>query len=149
MGSAGALCNLQKILRIAALAITGALQTTPNNFVDAQTGILPIELALLKACHSALVRGLTLPSTNPVQQVVERAKLVRPWKHLGPIDKSLKLYAHKDAEIETIYPAIVLKSPSPRQTVIRDKTREDSIKSERVDKADYKISQTALDTMTE
>ena len=138
-GSAGALRNLQKIQRIAALAITGALRTTPNDFVDAHAGILPIELALLKACHSALVRSLTLPSTNPIQQVVERAKLVRPRKHLGPIDKLLKLYGLEDAEIETVYPAIVLKSLSPRRTVIRDKTREDSIKSERVDKADYKI----------
>src|ERR1700678_198148 len=138
-GSAGALRNLQKIQRIAALAITGALRTTPNDFVDAHAGILPIELALLKACHSALVRSLTLPSTNPIQQVIERAKLVRPRKHLGPIDKLLKLYGLKDTEIETVYPAIVLKSLSPRRTVIRDKTREDSIKSERVDKADYKI----------
>jgi hypothetical protein len=76
-------------------------------------GILPIEFALLKACHSALVRNLTLPSTNPVQQVVEKAKLVTPRKHLGPIDTLLKLYALEDAEIETIYPATVLKSLSP------------------------------------
>jgi hypothetical protein len=87
----------------------------------------------------ALVRNLTLPSTNPVQQVVERAKLVRPQKHLGPIDKLLKLYALEDAEIKTIYPAIVLKSLSPQRTIIKDKTREDSIVSERADKADYKI----------
>jgi hypothetical protein len=70
-GSAGVLCNLQKIQRMAALAITGALQTTPNDFVDAHAGILPVELALLKACHSALVQTLTLHSTNPVGRLLK------------------------------------------------------------------------------
>src|ERR1700678_2465745 len=109
-GSAGALRNLQKIQRIAALAITGALRTSPNDYVDAHAGILPIELALLKACHSALVRILTLPSTNPVQQIVKRAKHRQPKKHQGPIDKLLKLCAPEESETETIYPAIALKS---------------------------------------
>ena len=138
-GSAGALRNLQKIQRIAALAITGALRTSPNDYVDAHAGILPIELALLKACHSALVRVLTLPSTNPVQQIVERAKRRQPKKHQGPIDKLLKLCAPEESETETIYPAIALKSLSPRRIIIKDKSREESITSERADKADFKI----------
>src|ERR1700678_574095 len=73
-GSAGALRGLQKIQQIATLAITGTLRTSPNDFVDAHSGILPMELALLKACHRTLVQSLTLPSTNPVHQVVQAAK---------------------------------------------------------------------------
>jgi hypothetical protein len=124
---------------MAALAITGALQMTPSDFVNAHAGILPIELALLKACHSALVRTFTLPSTNSVWQIFKRAKHVQPQKHPGPIDKLLKLYALEDTKIETIYPAIVLKSLSPRRTIIKDKSREESINSEHIDNADYKI----------
>src|SRR5271168_4615466 len=73
-GSAGVLRSLQKVQRIAALAITGTLRTLPNDYVDAHAGILPMELALLKACHSAIIHALTLPSTNPICQVVRKAK---------------------------------------------------------------------------
>lgn len=51
----GALHSLEKAQRIAALAITGTLRTTPNDYIDAHTAIFPIELALLKACHSTII----------------------------------------------------------------------------------------------
>ena len=66
-GSAAALHQLQKVQRIAMLEITGALCTTPNDYVDAHSGVLPMELALLKATHRAAVRLLTLPPTHPLQ----------------------------------------------------------------------------------
>ena len=55
IGSVGALKNLQKIQRIATLAITGTLRSTPNDYVDLHVKILPIELALLKTCHAAII----------------------------------------------------------------------------------------------
>ena len=36
------------------LAITGTLRMTPNDFINVHAGFLPMELALLKACHNAL-----------------------------------------------------------------------------------------------
>ena len=138
-GSAGTLRNLQKVQRIAALAITGLLRTSPNDYVDVHAGILPMELALLKACHSALVRSLTLPSTNPIHQVVQSAKLRQPSKHPGPIDKLLKLFALKDEVLETIHPAVTLEGLGPHHVVQIDKTREVSINSERTDDADFKL----------
>ena len=54
-GSVSALCSLQKAQKIASLAITGTLRTTPNNFIDVHAGIFPMELALLKACHHTLI----------------------------------------------------------------------------------------------
>ena len=53
-GSIKALLNLKKTQRIALLAITGTLQTTPNDFIDIHANILPMDLALLKACHTAM-----------------------------------------------------------------------------------------------
>ena len=64
MGSVGILCGLQKAQRIATLAITGTLRTSPNDFVDMHAGIYPMELTLLKACHSAVAHYLTLPDTH-------------------------------------------------------------------------------------
>ena len=138
-GSAGILRNLTKVQRIAALAITGVLRTSPNDYVDVHAGILPMELALLKACHSALVRSLTLPSTNPIHQVVQAAKHRQPSKFPGPMDNLLKIFALKDARLETIYPAVTLKGLSSQRLVQIDKTREVSILSERADNADFKL----------
>jgi hypothetical protein len=138
-GSAGALRGLQKIQRIATLAITGTLRTSPNDFVDAHSGVLPMELALTKACHSALVRSLTLPSTNPMHQVVQEAKRRQPKKYPGPIDNLLKIFGLQNSEVETIRPAVTLKRLGPQHRIEIYRSREDSINSERLDDADFKI----------
>jgi hypothetical protein len=62
-GSLAALHQLQKAQRIATLAITGALRSksSPNDYIDAHSGLLPIDLALRKAhigkshCNDSLV----------------------------------------------------------------------------------------------
>src|ERR1700678_2742876 len=138
-GSAGTLRNLKKVQRIAALAITGVLRMSPNDYVDLHAGILPMELALRKACHSAIIRALTLPSTNPIYQIVRKAKQSRPSKFPGPIDNLLKIFTLQDVELETIYPVVSLNRLQPQWTIETNKTREESIISERLDNADYKI----------
>ena len=138
-GSAGVLRQLQKSQRLATLAITGTLRTSPNDYVDIHANVYPIELALLKACHSALVRTLTLPNTNPIYQIARRAKRRPPSKFPGPIDILLKLFALRNTIIETIYPAITLQRAPNRITTVIDKSREDSIKSEANDPAEFKI----------
>ena len=138
-GSAGTLRQLQKAQRLATLAITGTLRTSPNDYIDAHARVYPIELALLKACHSALVRTLTLPNTNPIYQVIRRAKRRPPSKFPGPFDILLKLFTLRHTNIETIYPAITLQRAPTRITTIIDKSRDDSIKSEAKDLAEYKV----------
>ena len=65
IGSVNALRRLQKTQRKVTLAITGSLKTSPTDLLDIHAGLLPTELALLKACHNATVRLLTLPDTHP------------------------------------------------------------------------------------
>lgn len=98
-----------------------------------------MELALLKACHSALVLTLTLPNTNPICQVARKAKRRPPSKFPGPIDTLLKLFTLRNTNLETIYPAITLQRTPTRISTVIDKSREDSIKSEGKDLAEYKI----------
>ncbi len=59
-GLVGTLRALQKLQQMATLAITGTLHTTPTDFLDMHASTLLKELALLKACHRALIRMLTL-----------------------------------------------------------------------------------------
>ena len=138
-GSAGALRNLQKAQRMATLAITGTLRTSPNDFVDIHARVLPMELALLKACHNAVVRSLSLPDTNPISQVIRKAKRHPPTKHLGPIDKLLKLFSLRHTKLETVRPAVTLRRRVTQQAIKIHPSREASIAYEHKDVADYKI----------
>ena len=139
-GSVGILRNLQKIQRMATLAITGTLRTSPNDYVDVHARVLPMELALLKACHSATVRSLTLPNTNPIHQIIQKAKRAPPTKYLGPFDHLLKLFSLRNNKLETIQPAVsILERDTMRFTTKIDKSREVSINSESQDDADFKI----------
>lgn len=138
-GSAGALRNLQKAQRIATLAITGTLRTTPNDYVDIHANTYPMDLALLKACFSAMVRYLTLPDTHPLHQIIVNAKCQVPAKHLSPIDKLIKQFSLKRIQTETILPIASLPSRPNTFRLQMDNTREDSINSEATDNADFKV----------
>jgi len=72
-GSVAALRGMQKAHRVATLAITGALRTTPNDILDTHAGLLPIELTLLKITHRAMVRMCTLPNSHPLHRIVKNA----------------------------------------------------------------------------
>lgn len=93
-GSVSALKGMQKAQRVATLAITGALRTTPTDILDSHAGILPLELLLLKSTHRAAIRLCTLPDTHPLHRYVEQAAANPPKTHMSAIDflmKSFKL----------------------------------------------------------
>ena len=138
-GSVGALHNLQKTQRIAALAITSTLRTTPTNFIDTHTGILPIKLALLKACHNTLIRLLTLPDHHALSQIVRMARCSQLNKHLSPINQLIKQFNIGNNTIETIYPTAYLNRINTKYKMVIDSSRKESIKSKANDKANFKI----------
>ena len=139
IGSVGALRNLKKSQRIAALAITGTLRTTPNDFIDIHAGIYPMEIALLRACHNATVRMLTLPKAHPLHQIITKSKRKTPTKHLSPIDSHLKRFDFKNIRTETIHPPASLPRYTLHNPPITEQSREASINYELLDDADYKI----------
>ena len=138
-GSAGVLCQLQKIQRIATLAITGALRTTPNDFADAHAGLLPIELALQKATHRAAIRILTLPSKHPLHSIVQQVKASPPQRHASPIANLLRIFNLSEVIIETIQPNAQYQPPARSFTTTTSGSREESIEFERKDKAEFKV----------
>ena len=82
-GSVGALRNLIKTQRLATTAITGTLRSAPTDLLDAHAGLLPMELALKKACHRAMLRVLTLPESHPLHRIIVKAKRHPPGKAPG------------------------------------------------------------------
>ena len=138
-GSVGILRNLQKTQRIAALEITGTLRTTPNDFIDVHAGIFPIELALLKACHNAITRTLTLPDTHPLHSITTYAKRRPPNKHLSPIDTLIKQFNLRHTTLEMIQPTVCINNNNRNYSTKTESNREDSIHFESLDNADFKI----------
>ena len=137
-GSVGALQNLEKAQRIATTAITGTLRSAPTDLIDAHAGLLPMELALRKACHRAMLRCLTLPVTHSLHQVVRTAKRHPPEKHLGPLDQLLKIFKLRNTKFETIESAPQFLTEAPWVVTSIAKSRDDSILFESNDIADYK-----------
>ena len=138
-GLVSALRNLQKAQRIAALAITGTIKSTPNDYIDIHTAILPMELALLKVCHNALICLLTLQETHPLGEIISRARQNPPTKFLGPIDMLMKSFKLSDIKIETILPNAEIKCITPKFTTIIAPSRRESIKDKKHDKAKFKV----------
>jgi len=138
-GSVSALKALQKVQRLATLAITGALRSTPTDLLDAHAGVLPIELALSKVCFGSTVRLLTLPETHPIWKVVKRARQTQPKKHPGPIDLLLWGYKLEKENVETLTPVRC----NPRRLMLFKVTiprsREESIDCEKNDTSDFRV----------
>ena len=98
-----ALRSLQNIQQVATLAITDVL-TTLTDLPDAHAGLLPMELALSKACHRAAVRLLTLPHTHPLHRITKNARCRPPKRHLGLVDLAIATLNIRNIKIETITP---------------------------------------------
>jgi ribonuclease HI len=138
-GSARALRSLQKIQRIATLAITGTLRSSPTDLVDIHAGILPIELTLLKVCHRAIARMLTLPHSHPLHQIIEHARENPPPKHPSQLDSMLKIFRLHTLRMEVITPYPLLVRSKARFTTTKAVTRKESIAAEIADEADFKV----------
>jgi ribonuclease HI/exonuclease III len=138
-GSVGVLKSLQKLQRIATLAITGAMRTTPTDLLDAHAGALPMELALLKICHKAAVRLLTLPTTHPLHSLVQSAVRSLPAKHPSAIDNLLRIFQLARTKVEPISPINEGLHVAPRFLTEISASREQSIENEKQDGADFKV----------
>jgi len=138
-GLVGTLRSLQKIQHVATLAVTGSLRTTPTDLLDAHAGILPMDLALSKACHRATVRMLTLPATHPLHQMIKQARRTLPRKHLSPIDILLARFKLKEVRMETITPVVDNLYQVLQYKTRISATREGSIEEEALDKSDFKV----------
>lgn len=123
------------------LAIIGALRTTPNDFTDAHAGILPIELALLKATYRAAIRLMTLPRTHPLFPIIAaiKANLPHARKHPSPIENLLRTFKLRRIQVETILPAAQCPRQVPKFPIRVAISREDSIKYEKEDPADFRV----------
>lgn len=114
--------------RIAGIAITGGLRSTPTDVLDLHAGMLPAELLLKKACIQAAIRWATLPEKHPLRPIInERHNDARgETTHVKPIQLLLNLLQIDPHKVEKL--SDKQRKPTdelPFQTIIA-KSREES-----------------------
>lgn len=131
--------QLGKIQRIATLAITGALRTTPTNLLDAHAGVLPIHLMLKKICHRAVTCIATLPQTNPLAKILQQYITKPANRHLTPLQHLLDRTNYDPLKMETITPVIRPPTKKYHYTMYIANNREASMEDERHDTLELSI----------
>lgn len=65
-GSIGIAKRISTVQCMAAIVITGAMQTTTTDILEAHANLLPIQLLLQNTCHWAVIWLATHPDTHPL-----------------------------------------------------------------------------------
>ena len=100
-----AVSKLASTQRAGVLAVTGGLQTTPNDVLDIHAHLLPTHLEIDKICHRAATRIATLPPAHPLYKPVRNRATRRTRRHKSPLHQLMQNYATKPQDVETIKPA--------------------------------------------
>jgi ribonuclease HI len=134
----GVVKKLRTVQRRAALAITGALSTTPTDVLDAYANLLPIEHQISKARFQAGLRLSTRPKSHPLHNAVRDARAYRK-AHPTPIHdlvEDFHLWPHKMEEIEAVRQPATWRSS---MAVIVPSSKEEAARMENLDTAEWKV----------
>jgi len=100
--SAKATKKITSTQRAGALAISGGLQTSPTDALNASTFLLPAQLMIKKWCIRAYVRMATPPTEHPLFKVVNWKRTHMTKRHCGPLNTLANLSSMDTRRIEKI-----------------------------------------------
>ena len=103
-GSKGIAARMTQIQRTAALAITGAMRTSPTDSTEAHANLYPIPILMQHILFRSTLRLASLPTHHPLQATIHRAARRDVKRHRTAIHRLLHGLAVKPAKIETISP---------------------------------------------
>jgi hypothetical protein len=103
-GSTTMLRELEKVQRIASLAINGAMCSTASDTLDAHANLLPMDLLLEKICYRGLIRVCTLPGTHPLHDRIRDYSNNPARAQPMPLQNLIKIFNVVPEFIETITP---------------------------------------------
>ena len=101
-GSKGIAAKMTQIQRTAALAITGAMRTSPTDSIEAHANLLPIPLLLQSLLFRSSLRLASLPSKHPLHALVRRAAKRNVKRHKTALHRLLHGLAVNPDKTETI-----------------------------------------------
>ena len=104
-GSIGATKKITQTQRTAALAITGAMRTSPGDSLEIHANLYPTPLLVQHLLHNALIRMSTLPTHHLLNPIVTRIATQGPVRHHRTAIHNLIWHFMVDPRtIETIHP---------------------------------------------
>ena len=101
-GTAKVLRKLASIQRTRALAITGALWTSPTDMLNACTFLPPISYMLEKWCQRAAIHLATIPPKHPLYAPVKASSKCYVKKHRSLLHTIFKGFKHDVRKVEKI-----------------------------------------------
>ncbi|KAG1879044.1 hypothetical protein F4604DRAFT_1507954, partial [Suillus subluteus] len=103
--------QMARVQRMAALSITGAMRSTPNDLLLAHADLPPLQQMLCNICHNSTLQMATLHSSHPLQKGISSAfnfhancNFERLKRHSSPIHNLFKEFKINPAMMETIEP---------------------------------------------
>ncbi|KAL7280271.1 hypothetical protein ACG7TL_005184 [Trametes sanguinea] len=93
-GSVGIAKRIGRVQRLAALMITGAFRSTSTVVLDYHAGLLPVELRLNLAVHSAAARLASLPDDHLLRPAIQRCSSRYPRFHRSPLHELFHAFPH-------------------------------------------------------
>ena len=128
-----------KLQRMATLGIIGGMKSTPMDLLDAHSGLLPMELTLLRICHRATVHLCSLPPSHPLFPLVREAHASTNDKHSDPIRNLLRIFDLNPQKFENLALDTTPQAFYAHVTPLIPKEQKDAIALEASDGADYRI----------
>nr|GAT48527.1 RNA-directed DNA polymerase from transposon X-element [Mycena chlorophos] len=131
--------QIRTIQRKAALAITGAMPSTPTEVLDAYAALLPVDEMIAKARETAALRLATLPEDHPLQKPFAKPANPTRKQDRDSLHALARMLPHPAKDFETI-PAVrsIAKNPPTINTIIA-KTRKAAIALEKADRATWRV----------
>ncbi|KAJ6451541.1 hypothetical protein C8R45DRAFT_848310, partial [Mycena sanguinolenta] len=135
----GIVRRLQSIQRRAALAITGALCSTPSDILYVYADLLLMEYLIDKARAGAALRIATLPTNHPLHMAVRQEAALRRLRHPSSLHD---LMANFDLHPDRMEQLRAVRAPATWLPQIRTfilSSIEDAVAAEKEDSAIYRV----------
>ncbi|KAJ6459861.1 hypothetical protein C8R45DRAFT_1180601 [Mycena sanguinolenta] len=124
--------------RRAALAITGALSSTPTDVLDAYANLLPVRFLVERVRYRAALRLASLPATHPLHRSVADAAR-RPVKdHRTPLHDMAAEFGIKPAAMEKITTVRFAAEWESSLAVSMRSSKDEAMEEEKKDKPRWK-----------
>lgn len=133
----GVMKQIRTIQRRAALAITGAMSTTPTELLDMYANLLPVTHLVDKLRFGAALRLSTVPRTHPLHDAVANTRHRRT--HPTSLDELMAEFPYRPEQMEKI--EAVRKKPGWKSSmaVVIPSSKEAALAAEEADDAEWKV----------
>lgn len=137
-GKMGIIKKMEGVQKMAALAITGGLRTTPTELLREHADILPMEMEIRKATHAAAVRIATLTDSHPLAKSFRGAANRQVKRHRSPLHTLAIALEKNPTEVEKI--PSVRRSPHWKSSILTViKGKEEAIRDEKEGEAEIRV----------